>query len=72
MIGIGFINKKQVCKELQISVDTFDVWVGQGLPEYRIGSRITLVKQQELTAWIEAHGTAAVNGEVAALLEDMQ
>lgn len=68
---IGYVNKKQVCKELQISVDTFEVWVAGGLPEYRIG-RITLVKQQELDAWIEAHGTAARNSRITAILEDMQ
>lgn len=44
---MNFINKKQVCEELQISGDTFQAWVARGLPEYRIG-RIILVKRQEL------------------------
>lgn len=68
---MNFINKKQVCEELQISGDTFQAWVALGLPEYRIG-RIILVKRQELDKWIEAHSTAAVDGRTMALLEDMQ
>ncbi|MBV5328077.1 MAG: helix-turn-helix domain-containing protein [Chlorobium sp.] len=68
---MNFINKKEVCDSLQISGDTFGTWVGLGLPEYRIG-RIILIKRDELEAFIEAHGSAAINQQINQILEGMQ
>jgi excisionase family DNA binding protein len=68
---MNFINKKEVCEALQISTDTFNAWVGLGLPEYRIG-RITLIKRKELDAFIEAHGPDVINQQINQLLEAMQ
>lgn len=68
---MNFINKKEVCESLQISGDTFQAWVGLGLPEYRIG-RIILIKREELDAFIEAHGSAVINQQIIQLLDAMQ
>lgn len=68
---MNFFNKKQVCKDLQISGDTFQAWVSMGLPEYRIG-RIILVKKQELDAFIESHSSLAVDTQIKELLDTMK
>lgn len=68
---MNFINKKEVCERLQISNDTFATWVGLGLPDYRIG-RITLVKREELDAFIEAHGSEVTSQRISQLLDSMQ
>jgi excisionase family DNA binding protein len=68
MNAIKFINRKEVCQHLQISEDTFVLWVRDGLPEYRIG-RIIMVKPEELNQFIEAHGPIAMLKEVNQLLE---
>ncbi len=69
-MNLTFLNRKEVCEKLRISIDTFEAWVRAGLPEYRIG-RIIMVKQQELDGFIEAHGTAAQNELVSSLVADV-
>ncbi|HEL1593005.1 TPA: helix-turn-helix domain-containing protein [Streptococcus suis] len=47
-----FLNKQQTCDYLQISNNTLDSWIKQGLPVIRIGKTVRFDKA-EINRWLQ-------------------
>lgn len=50
-----YVNKAQACKYANISFNTLQQWLKDGLPYYHI-NKVIRISLKELDHWIKAHG----------------